>query len=340
MAVNLNQTTTTAERAILRAFTETIQSVKDQAVISEIAALLDRGDVEGVVNLLQLDPGTFRPLENATRAAYEAGGDVGAEQIGRFPTPSGTLVARFNVRNPRAEQWLRQLSSTRIVEIAEETRSVVRRVLTESLAQGQGPRTAALDLVGRIDPQTRSRVGGYIGLTDNQAQWVGNARRELNELDPNYLTRELRDRRLDGAFKRAVRDGKPLNSKQIDTAISRMQARGIRYRGEVISRTESINALRAGQHEAIQQAIDSAEIDTGSTYKIWDSESGPRTRDAHLAANGQRVPVDQPFIVGGEALMYPGDPAGSAANTIQCRCRSRTVIDFAGQAAKEIRGFG
>jgi hypothetical protein len=30
--------------------------------------------------------------------------------------------------------------------------------------------------------------------------------------------------------------------------------------------------------------------------------------------------MDATFDVGGEALLYPGDPSGSAANTVQCRC--------------------
>jgi hypothetical protein len=340
MALNLTQITVDQERAVTKAFTESIQSVKDQAVMTEIAALLDRGNVEGVVTLLQLDPATFRPLENATLSAYQVGGDTGASQVGRIPVASGTLALRFNTRSRRAEAWINQLSSTRIVEIGEESKAVVRSVLRSALAQGQSPRTTALDLVGRIDPVTRRRTGGFIGLTESQAQWSVNARLELETLNPNYLTRELRDRRLDAAFAKAIRDQVPLKAKQVDTAVTRMQARTLRYRGEVIGRTESINALRAGQAEAIQQAIDTTEVDTAGSYKIWDSESGPRTRAAHLEANGQKVPIDEPFIVDGEALDYPGDPAGSAANVIQCRCRSRMVIDFAGQAAKEIRGFG
>lgn len=336
---NLQQIATAQERQLLRTFTQTIQGVKDQATIAEIAALIDAGDIDGVVNLLQLDPGTFRPIENAVRSAYEAGGDVGAEQIGRFPTPSGTLVARFNVRNPRAEEWLRNLSSTRIVEIAEETRSVVRNVLTEGIARGQGPRTTALDLVGRIDPVTRERVGGFIGLTEGQAQWARNARQELENLDPNYLTRQRRDRRLDGAFKKAMRDGTPLKQRQIDAAVSRYQQRVLNHRGSVIARTESVNALRSGQEEAIRQAVEVGEVEGEFTTKTWQDTGDGRTRPEHAAADGQTVPVDQPFIVGGEQLMYPGDPAGSAANTIQCRCRASYQVNFAGQAAKQIQGF-
>ncbi len=48
-----------------------------------------------------------------------------------------------------------------------------------------------------------------------------------------------------------------------------------------------------------------------------------KTREDHAEADGQEVGMDEPFDVGGEQLMYPGDPAGSAGNVINCRC---TVI--------------
>lgn len=43
-------------------------------------------------------------------------------------------------------------------------------------------------------------------------------------------------------------------------------------------------------------------------------------RISHLLANGQVRKPDEPFLVGGEELMYPRDPNGSAENTINCSC--------------------
>ncbi len=338
MAINLNQISAENERAVLRAFRQSIQSVRDQAVIQEIVRLLEVGNVDGVITLLQLDAPTFEPLENSIREAYRTGGLTGAEQIGRIPTEAGTLVLRFNVRSPRAEQWLSQMSSRLITEIVEDQRNMVRNRLTDALSRGVNPRQSALDLVGRIDQRSRKRVGGFIGLTDSQAKWVANARDDLENLNPNYLTRELRDKRFDSAFRKAMDDGKPMKREQINRAITQYQARAERYRGQVIARTESINALRSGQHESISQAIETGEVDERDTYHEWDASGDGRTRPEHAAADGQRVPFNQPFIVAGEALRYPGDPAGSAANVIQCRCRERTVIDFAGQL-KRVEGF-
>lgn len=343
MPVNLAKTTAAAERAVLRAFTETIQSIKDQAIISEIANLINTGNVDGIVGLLQLDPSTFRPLENAITAAYEAGGATGAAQIGRIPTGAGTLVARFDVRNPRAEQWIKTLSSKRIVEIADETRTVVRNVLTSALTVGRGPRATALDLVGRIDPVTRTRTGGFIGLTDNQAQWVINARRDLETLNPNYLTRELRDRRLDGVFKRAMESGKPMSASQIDTAVTRYQARAVRYRGQTIAQTESLSALTAGQDEAIRQALDVGEVEEEFTRKYWrHTGAGKEPRESHQQVEmdyPDGLPPDEPFNVGGELMQGPRADGASAENVIWCHCQLVWKINFAGQSAKEIRGF-
>ncbi|WP_428950961.1 phage minor head protein [Streptomyces sp. cg35] len=67
--------------------------------------------------------------------------------------------------------------------------------------------------------------------------------------------------------------------------------------------------------------------DTGTrmlkTWRIHMPLDG-RTRDAHQQANGQTVPIDQPFTVGGERLMFPGDPtSASPAQTWNCRCTLR-----------------
>jgi hypothetical protein len=53
---------------------------------------------------------------------------------------------------------------------------------------------------------------------------------------------------------------------------------------------------------------------------IWNAEIDDRTRQDHLDADGQEVNYNESFIVGGESLLYPGDPAGSAEQTENCRC--------------------
>lgn len=58
--------------------------------------------------------------------------------------------------------------------------------------------------------------------------------------------------------------------------------------------------------------------------KKWIAVIDKRTRHNHAAANGQEVNEEDPFNVGGEKLMYPGDSSlgASLANIIMCRCNA------------------
>ena len=87
-------------------------------------------------------------------------------------------------------------------------------------------------------------------------------------------------------------------------------------RSRVVATTEVHRAFNMG---GIALAMN---VGAGVT-KRWVSKDDTAVRPAHHRADGQVRPVMQPFIVGGEALMAPGDPAGSAWNVINCRCKPR-----------------
>lgn len=88
-------------------------------------------------------------------------------------------------------------------------------------------------------------------------------------------------------------------------------------RAHIIARTETHTAANFGAQTA-------AELTGLNMKREWVSASDDRTRDTseadHVDANGQIVGMKEPFIVSGERLMFPGDPSGSAANIINCRC--------------------
>lgn len=54
--------------------------------------------------------------------------------------------------------------------------------------------------------------------------------------------------------------------------------------------------------------------------KTWTAIDDSVTRPDHSEADGQTVPVDQPFIVGGFEGMYPGDANLPDEEVINCRC--------------------
>ena len=338
---NLDAISAAQEKRMLQTFNAIVSDIKDQAVLNELVRALENNNVDAVIELLGLDDATWEPMSDAIRSAYREGGITGAVQIGNIPTNAGVLVMRFNARAPRAEQWIQTQSSQLITEIVSDQRQAVREQLEAGLVAGDNPRTTALNLIGRIDPTTKKREGGIIGLTSQQAQWIRNAQTELEELNPSYFDRKLRDKRLDSKIRKAMESGKPLDSKTITAAVTRMQQRALKYRGDVIARTESINALRAGQYESIAQAVERGELVADDVKKRWDASADGRTREWHWKAEQdykEGIPLNQPFIVAGEPMMYAGDPAGSAKNTIQCRCRLIAEIDF-GKKLARVEGF-
>lgn len=56
--------------------------------------------------------------------------------------------------------------------------------------------------------------------------------------------------------------------------------------------------------------------------KEWFSVGDSKVRPAHLEADGQKRPINEPFLVGGQLLRWPGDVAlgATADNIINCRC--------------------
>ena len=94
-------------------------------------------------------------------------------------------------------------------------------------------------------------------------------------------------------------------------------------RAHVIARTETHAAANFG-------AQTGAELTGLDMRREWVSAMDDRTRDGrfnHRTADGQTRGMKEPFVVGGEKLMYPGDFSGSAGNTIMCRCQVVFVYD-------------
>lgn len=58
----------------------------------------------------------------------------------------------------------------------------------------------------------------------------------------------------------------------------------------------------------------------GKPFKMWVTRRDERVRHTHNVADGQTVPVDDTFTVGGFPMRHPGDRTAPASETINCRC--------------------
>ena len=61
-------------------------------------------------------------------------------------------------------------------------------------------------------------------------------------------------------------------------------------------------------------------IDDGKENKRWRTERDNKVRPTHKEMEGKTIPIDDYFIVGGSALLYPCDPEGDPKETSGCRC--------------------
>ena len=119
---------------------------------------------------------------------------------------------------------------------------------------------------------------------------------------------------------------------QIATNIARNVSGIAKARGALIARTETHGAANNGANAAARQ--------TGlQLKKEWITAEDARTRSVaggdewdHVEIDGAIVAQDEKFRLTSangtvEFLDFPGDPAGSAANVINCRCAVGYVVD-------------
>lgn len=316
---------------ILRlAFLDAVADVVSRAELGKIVERLERGDIEGAIEAVHLDPAAFRTLDNGLAQAFDAGGRSAIGALPALRDPSGgRFVIRWDARNIRAESWLRQHSSTLIGRIDLDQRNSLRAALAEGMAAGRNPKSVALDIVGRLNRITGRREGGIVGLTAPQSAAVAKARAALLSGDPAamraYLELGRRDRRFDSAVLKAIGGGMKLDAAAVNRIIGRYGDRLLQLRGETIARTETMAALNQSGIEAMNQAVDSGAVKLETVTKHWHTARDPRVRDSHAAIDRQSVGLNGIFSNG---LAYPGDPAGGAAETANCRCWLETKIDF------------
>lgn len=132
-------------------------------------------------------------------------------------------------------------------------------------------------------------------------------------------------------IQRGVNDGKTIS--QISTDMNKMikSRNWYRWQSLRIARTETTTA--ANYSATVASSVSGVLMD-----KIWISAQDSRTRQPpnskfdHYDMNNVRVPLDKPFNVSGELLMFAGAPNtvnganSSGGNVINCRCVNAQLV--------------
>lgn len=126
--------------------------------------------------------------------------------------------------------------------------------------------------------------------------------------------------------------------KTITQEISRGIASGLLYRdiarnirnvsGAPLSRAKTIARTEGHriQQTSTRDAQYAAKKRGADIVKQWDATLDGRTRDSHRMVDGEIRELNEEFSNG---LMFPGDPSGSAAEVVNCRCTSDTRARWA-----------
>jgi len=297
------------EPRIRRRFLEAIEKIRSAMVLEETASLLANGRVAEALAAVSQGLGSF--ATEATATTFILAEQGAAETLGE----ELRVAIDFDLTNERAVRRMRSSRLGLIREFTEEQTRATRVALVEGMNRGLNP----------IDQARLFRDS--IGLTERQMRAVVNFRRLLEEGRAEALTRALRDRRFDPTVLRTVRGERVLTAEEVDRMVGRYRERYIKYRSEVIARTEALRAVHEGEEELYRQAIDSGRVAAEDMTRTWITAHDEKVRGSHAAMDGQVRPFGEPFVSGnGYKLRYPGDPDAPASETVECRCALTTRL--------------
>ena len=104
------------------------------------------------------------------------------------------------------------------------------------------------------------------------------------------------------------------------------------FQAERLVRTEATSAANFATLKSANTIFPAADM-----MKEWVASFDDRTRSTHAEAGASDpVPQNEPFMVGGALMMYPGDPSGPASEVINCRCSIAPFPKETAQATGEI----
>lgn len=108
------------------------------------------------------------------------------------------------------------------------------------------------------------------------------------------------------------------------------------YQAQRLVRTEATNAANFATMKSAETIFPASDL-----MKEWIASFDDRTRSSHAEAGASDpIPYNEPFMVGGSLMMYPGDPSAPAKEVINCRCSIAPFPKEDAQTNGEISDIG
>lgn len=313
-------------RGFMASVTDLQANINWQALLSS----LEQFDTEAAIAALNISPAAWQEYSQTMTAAYAQAGSSTMASIRQ--SGIGGIGVRFNMGNPRAEQWILENVGGRITGYNREQVEVARAAINRGYSAGEGPRTIALDLAGRTG-RGGVREGGVLGLDGPRADRLHNVSQGMRtpegvqslvvrhadgSLSVKYKVNKATEQRI----LKAYRAGEAVPA--AERAISQRQYQNalLKQRADTVAQTETAGAVMNSRDEAWEQLVESEGLDREAVRKTWRHRRGGDGRVQHIAMAGVTVQgLDTPFeLPDGTRMLYPHDPAGGAKHNVFCAC--------------------
>lgn len=294
-------------------FRTAISDLKGKLDLNEIANLLEQGRLQDALDQIAT---VADQLAEASNFAFVSAGKSTADML----RSAGLARIVFDQVNLRAVAAMQANRLSLIREFTEGQRRATSAALVSNVEAARNPRAAARDFRDAI------------GLTENQWRAVASYRRALEQVGTSEaaatdaIGRALRDGRGDRTVLAAARDSRPIPRERVDWLVRRYAERYVKYRSEVIGRTEALRSVHQGNEAAYAQAIESGDIPPDRIVRQWRTRLDGRERLTHELLHGQERGWGETWQTVHGELRYPGDPQAPPVETVQCRCAILTRI--------------
>lgn len=243
-----------------------------------------------------------------------------------------SCLLAFDRTNPEAIRWARQRAAFLVREVNAQTRAAIREIIAQAFADGIPARRAAT-MIRNIP----------VGLTQHQSKAVTNLAKSLQDaalradalgrpVTVSYGDHQVRvparrvvidgERRVVNTITRRSRVRVPpggLSADRMAQIQKRYAERLRRARALNIARTESINAVRAGQQQSWKQNVEAGLL-RGTERQRWSSTNDERRCEICWQLEGQEVALGEVF-----ESSFVGPLDGPTAHP-QCRCVVTLVV--------------
>lgn len=296
---------------------------------AELVRAIETGQVDRLLAEILSDENLDRTLRSLRLKIDQTLIDSASAEAARG-LPS-SLAGVFDRLAPHVIEAVRRFDIRPTGALKAEVRQTVRQVVEDGLRAGKGPRVVA------------SRIYGAIGLAPNQQRAIERFRAELLAGDRAALSRSLGQDILVTADGNAIRrsghaGGKgltdlqlarldrklgtePLSASVVDTYVESYRKRLVAWNTETHARTVTLQAQKAGNQLAWDDAIERGVVAPEQLAVEWVAVGGPggdgRNRPEHLAMHGETIPFGGTFSNGQKV---PGE------SDYNCRCVARVKL--------------